>query len=173
MADTRTAHPYLLHDAIHQQPDRIAKFLREKRALVEQAAAAAAQRNRIMLLGIGSSHHAAQIGESFLRHFTRSATAMVEQSFEQVHYPRGFHPNDVAIFLSHRGSKNHTTQAMTAAQASGALTIGVCGEPVSEDMRRADFAIPTCEIETCFVHTKSYTTALTALVTLTLISPRL
>ena len=52
---------------------------------------------------------------------------------------------------------------MTAAQASGALTIGVCGEPVSEDMRRADFAIPTCEIETCFVHTKSYTTALTAL----------
>jgi len=159
----RTAHPYLLHDAIHQQPECIARFLAERRELVERAAAAAAARHRVMLLGIGSSHHAAQIGEYFFRHFSRATTAVVEQSFEQVHYPRGFHPNDVAIFLSHRGSKNHTMQAMTAAQTSGALAIGICGAPVSEEMQRADFAIPTCAMETCFVHTKSYTTAVAAL----------
>lgn len=163
MPTARTAHPYLLHDAIHEQPSRIAAFLQSKRALVEQAADAAAPRHRIMLLGIGSSHHAAQIGEYFLRHFTRSSTALVEQSFEQVHYPRGFHPSDIAMCLSHRGSKNHTVQAMQAARAAGALTIGICGEPVSAQMQSADFAIPTCELETCFVHTKSYTTALAAL----------
>ncbi len=159
----RTQHPYLLHDAIHEQPDCIARFLRDRRALVEKAAAAAASRHRIMLLGVGSSHHAAQIGEYFLRHFSRASTAIAEQAFEQVHYPRGFHPNDIAIFLSHRGSKNHTVQAMTAARATGALAVGICGEPISEEMGRADFAIPTCELETCFVHTKSYTTALAAL----------
>lgn len=160
---TRTGHPYLLHDAMHAQPGCIGRFLRERRALVEQAAAAAASRHRIMLLGTGSSHHAAQIGEYFLRHFSPTSTAVVEQSFEQVHYPRGFHRNDIAIFLSHRGAKNHTVQAMTAAQTAGALAIGICGDPVSQEMQRAEFAIPTCELETCFVHTKSYTTALAAL----------
>jgi len=159
----RTAHPYLLYDAIHAQPDRIARFLRERGALVRQAATVAAARHRIMLLGIGSSHHAAQVGEYFLRHFSSATTAVVEQSFEQVHYPRGFHPNDACIFLSHRGAKNHTVQAMTAAQTTGALAIGICGDPVSEEMQRAEFAIPTCEIEECFVHTKSYTAALAAL----------
>ncbi len=159
----RTAHPYLLYDAIQEQPERISRFLAERRDLVEQAAAAAASRHRVVLLGIGSSHHAAQVGEYFFRHFSRATTAVAEQSFEQVHYPRGFHPSDVAIFLSHRGSKNHTVQAMTAAGAAGVLTIGICGQPISEDMSRADFTIPTCELETCFVHTKSYTTALAAL----------
>lgn len=159
----RTAHPYLLYDAIHAQPACITRFLREERSQVEEAAMAAAPRHRIMLLGIGTSHHAAQVGEYLLRHFTRSSTALVEQSFEQVHYPRGFHANDVAIFLSHRGSKNHTVEAMAAARAAGALTIGICGEPPSAEMRTADFALPTCEMETCFVHTKSYTTALAAL----------
>jgi glucosamine--fructose-6-phosphate aminotransferase (isomerizing) len=159
----RTTHPYLLHDAIHEQPDCIARFLATQRPLVERAADAAAPRHRIMLLGVGSSHHAAQIGEYFLRHFTRAATAVVEQSFEQVHYPRQFHADDIAIFLSHRGAKNHTVQALKAAQASGALTIGICGAPPSEEMQGADFCIPTCELETCFVHTKSYVTALAAL----------
>lgn len=159
----RTAHPYLLYDAIRAQPDRIARFLRERRALLEETATAAAPRRRIMLLGVGSSHHAAQVGEYFLRHFTRASTAVVEQAFEQVHYPRTFHPDDIAICLSHRGSKNHTVQAMKAAQAAGALTIGICGDPASEDMQAADFCIRTCELETCFVHTKSYTTAMAAL----------
>jgi glucosamine--fructose-6-phosphate aminotransferase (isomerizing) len=159
----RTAHPYWLYEAMQQQPGCIARFLREKRPIVEDAAAAAAPRHRLMLLGVGSSHHAAQIGEYFLRHFTRSATALVEQSFEQVHYPREFHPQDVVICLSHRGSRNHTVEAMKAAQTAGALAIGVCGSPASADMRAADFCLETCELETCFVHTKSYTTALAAL----------
>ena len=160
---TPSAHPYLFYEAIQQQPDRIAKFLSTRRALVEEAAAAAAPRHRIVLLGIGSSHHAAQIGEYFLRHFNRASTAIAEQSFEQVHYPRGFHPNDIAIFLSHRGTNNHTMQAMTAARTAGAFTLGICCDPPSPDMLGADFAIPTCELETCFVHTKAYTTALAAL----------
>lgn len=162
----RTQHPYLLYDAILAQPACISNFLHDKLSLVEEAATAAAPRHRIVLLGIGTSHHAAQVGENFLRHFTRTSTAIVEQSFEQVHYPRGFHPNDIGIFLSHRGSKNHTVEAMTGARAAGALTIGICGEPISPQMQAADFAIPTCELETCFVHTKSYTTALTALAVL-------
>jgi len=159
----RNAHPYLMYEAIRRQPECIARMIERQRGRMEGAAAAAAERHRIVLLGIGSSYHAAQLGENFLRHFTHQSSALVEQSFEQVHYPRQFREDHVAVCISHRGTRNHTVQAMKAAQAAGALTIGVCGEPVSDEMATADFAIPTCEIEECFAHTKSYTAAAAAL----------
>jgi glucosamine--fructose-6-phosphate aminotransferase (isomerizing) len=153
-----------MHDAILQQPERIAAMLQSQRGIIENAAAAAARRPRLTLMGIGSSFHAAHIGEQFLRHFSAGAARVgLEQSFELLHYPLQFSRDDALIAISHRGSKNFSVQAMRAAQAAGALAIGVCGEPPGEGMRGADFLFSTCEQEAAFAHTKSYTTALAAL----------
>lgn len=165
MSEKRTAHPYLMYDAIREQPERVARVVSTQRAVIEQAATAAARARRILLAGIGSSYHAAQVGEQFLRHFTGGAAqTSVEQSFELVHYPLQLGRDDALIAISHRGTNHYTLQSLTAARAAGTLTIAITGEPASEGMRAADFVATTCEHETCFAHTKSYTTALAALV---------
>jgi len=163
-SEKRAAHPYHMYDAIRQQPDRVAQVLAGQRALIERAADAAAARDRLIFVGIGTSYHAAQAGEQFLRNLTAGrATAHVEQSFELVHYPIALGANDAVVAVSHRGWKNYSVQAVRAAKAAGALAIAVTGRDGGDGIRAAEFVIPTCEQELSFAHTKSYTTALAAL----------
>lgn len=170
MTEKRTAHPYFMYEAIGQQPDRVAKLLDTGRALLERAGDAAAARKRILFVAIGTSYHAAQIGEHFLRHLSGGrAQAQVEQSFELVHYPLALGPDDALVIISHRGWKNYSVQALNAAKDAGALTIAITGQPAAaggEEMKAADFVLPTCEQEQSFAHTKSYTTGLAAVATL-------
>ncbi len=165
MTEKRSAHPYHMYDAIRAQPDRVARVLESQRELIERAAAAAAAKRRLIFAGIGTSLHAACVGEHFLRYLSGGrAHAQVEQSFELVHYPLALSPDDALIIASHRGWKNFSVEALRRAKAAGALTISITGQNGGPAMRdAADFAIPTCEQEISFAHTKSYTTALAAL----------
>jgi glutamine---fructose-6-phosphate transaminase (isomerizing) len=164
MSELRNAHPYFMYEAIHQQPDRVAQVLELRRDVIEQAAAAAASRQRILFLGIGTSHNAALLGEHFLRHLTAGrARAQADTSFQFVHYPLEVGPGDAVVVISHRGYKSYSVQAYERARAAGALTIAITGDGGSDKIRGADFVIPTCEQENSFAHTKSFTTALAAL----------
>lgn len=162
MSERRSAHPYYMYDAIHEQSSRVARVLASQRETIEQAAAAAARAARIVFAGIGTSYHAAQIGEHFLRHLT-AGRVLVEQSFELVHYPLALSAGDFVILVSHRGWKNYTVEALRKAKAAGARTLAITGENGGEGIRAADFVVATCEQEISFAHTKSYTTALAAL----------
>ena len=164
MTERRSAHPYYMYDAIREQPVRVARVLDSQRATIEQAAASAAAAKRIVFAGIGTSYHAAQIGEHFLRHLTAGrAHSLLEQSFELVHYPPAFDPDDFVILVSHRGWKNYSVEALKKARAAGARSMAVTGENGGEGIRAAEFVVLTCEQEISFAHTKSYTTALGAL----------
>ena len=160
----RTAHPYFSYEAIRQQPERIAEVFRRERDNIARAAEAAAARKRLLLAGIGSSYHAALAGGSFLRHLTAGRLlAVVEQSFEFVHYPPAVSADDAAILISHRGVRNDSVRALQLLNAAGAYTIGVTGQGTNELAGAARLSIATCEPETAFAHTKSYTAALAAL----------
>lgn len=160
----RTSHPYLSYEAIQQQPDRIAQVFLRERASIQRAAEAAASRQRVLLAGIGSSYHAAMVGGFFLRHLTAGRLLpVVEQSFEFVHSPLAVDANDAAILISHRGSKNHSVDAMRILNAAGAYTIAVTGRGKNDLAKGASLSIGTCEPETAFAHTKSYTAALAVL----------
>jgi glucosamine--fructose-6-phosphate aminotransferase (isomerizing) len=164
VSERRNAHPYHMYDAIQEQPARVAQLLETQRATLERAATVAARATRIVYAGIGSSYHAAQIGEHFLRHLTAGrAAALVEQSFELVHYPLALGPDDFVILISHRGWKNYSVEALKKARAAGARTMAVTGEGGGEGIRAADFVVMTCAQEISFAHTKSYTSALAAL----------
>ena len=164
MTERRHAHPYFMYDAIREQPSRVTRVLASQRETIEQAAAAAARAARIVFAGIGTSYHAAQIGEHFLRHLTAGrARALVEQSFELVHYPLALGADDFVILVSHRGWKNYSVEALRKAKAAGARTLAITGENGGEGIRTAEFVVATCEQEISFAHTKSYTTALAAL----------
>jgi glutamine---fructose-6-phosphate transaminase (isomerizing) len=163
MPDRRTAHPYYLYDAIQAQPALIEKIL-ARRASIERAADAIAEKQRIIFAGIGTSFHAAQIAESWMRDFTAGRSLVhFEQSFELVHRPIALTRNDAVIIITHTGTTTYSIEALRSALAAGALTIAITGEMSGEGVRGADFQIETCEQEFSFAYTKSYTTALSAI----------
>lgn len=160
----RTAHPYFSYEAIRQQPDRIGQVFARERANIARAAEAAAARQRLLLVGIGSSYHAALVGGFFLRQLTAGRLLpVVEQSFEFVHYPPAVNADDAAILISHRGSRNDSVGAVRALNAAGAYTVAVTGMGTNDLTEAARLSIATCEPEVAFAHTKSYTAALAAL----------
>ena len=171
MPETRTAHPFYVYEAIHAQPELIERVLAQ-RAPIERAADAVAQKERITFVGIGTSLHAARVAESWMRQFTGGRfLAHCEQSFELLHHPIAFGARDAVIVITHTGSTTASLAALRMAQAAGALAVVITGQmnvPTSgsssgEGVRGADFHIQTCEQETAFAYTKSYTTALAVL----------
>ncbi len=165
--EMRKAHPYYVYDAIQAQPELIEKIFR-KRGAIELASDAAAERQRIFFVGIGTSFHAARVAESWMREFSAGRVlAHAEQSFELVHHPIAFTPKDAVIVITHTGTTTASVEALSTARAAGALTLAITGEMSGEGVRSADFQIETCEQEVAFAYTKSYTTALAALALLT------
>ncbi len=176
MPEPRTAHPYYLYDAIHAQPALIEQVL-ARRDAIERAADAMAEKERIIFVGIGTSLHAAQIAELWMREFTAGRIwPHFEQSFELVNQPTAFGPRDAVVVITHTGTTTASVAALRFARAAGALTIAITGELASApgstttgtEIRSADFHIQTCDQEVSFAYTKSYTTALAALALLIL-----
>ena len=164
MSEPRTAHPFYLYDAIHQQPGLVRRIITERGDLVTRAAQAAAAKDRLWIVGIGSSLYTAEIAEYFLWHLTGGrADVRVAQSFEFVFYPPALSHCDAVIILSHTGITKCTVDALEFARRAGALTIAISGENEGEAMRSADFLIPTCDQEVSFAYTKSLTSALARL----------
>ncbi|MGH9745221.1 MAG: SIS domain-containing protein [Candidatus Acidiferrales bacterium] len=168
MPEPRTAHPYYLYDAIHAQPTLIENVL-AKRAAIERAADAAAEKDRLTFVGIGTSLHAAQVAELWMREFSAGRIwSHFEQSFELVNHPIAFGPRDAVVVITHTGTTTASIAALRAARAAGALTIAITGEMSGAEIHGADFHIETCDQEVSFAYTKSYTTALAALALLIL-----
>jgi glucosamine--fructose-6-phosphate aminotransferase (isomerizing) len=168
MPEKRSAHPYYTYDAIQAQPSLIEKVLADRSA-IERIADALAEKGRITFVGIGTSLHAAQIAESWMREFTGGRfLAHFEQSFELIHHPVAFGADDAVVVITHTGTSGASVEALRAVRASGALTVAVTGQASGEGIRGADFHIETCEQEVSFAYTKSYTTALAALAILIL-----
>lgn len=163
MPEMRKVHPYHTYEAIQSQPALIEKILKD-RAATERVADAVAEKSRITFVGIGTSLHAAQIAESWMRHFTAGRfLAHFEQSFELVHHPIAFGADDAVVVITHTGTSTASVDALRTAGASGALTVAVTGQASGAGARSADFHVETCEQEVSFAYTKSYTTALAAL----------
>jgi glucosamine--fructose-6-phosphate aminotransferase (isomerizing) len=167
MPEPRTAHPYYLYDAIHAQPGLIEKVF-ARRDAIERAAEAVAEKEHITFVGIGTSLHAAQIAELWMREFTAGRIwPHFEQSFELINHPTGFGSRDAVVIITHTGTTTASVAALRAARAAEALTVALTGELDSEtigpEIRSANFHIETCDQEVSFAYTTSYTSALAAL----------
>ena len=144
MPDPRIAHPFYLYDAIHTQPSLMERVL-ANRSAIERAADAVAEKERITFVGIGTSLHAAQIAEIWMREVTFGRfLARSEQSFELVHHPIDFSSKDAIVILTHTGTTTWSIQALEMARASGALTVAITGDKRGEKRYGADFHIETC-----------------------------
>lgn len=147
-----------LYRSIHAQPEMVRQLLTDWDG-PSQAAERLAQVNRVLLSGIGTSFHAAMVGEYLLRR--AGADAWAVRSFEFVNYPRPLRSDDGVIVISHRGSKLHGNMAVQRALDAKVLTIGITGK--SSKMQGPDIVIETVEQDPSSTHSISYTGALTRL----------
>ncbi len=147
-----------LYRSIHAQPEAIRTLLTDWDGPT-QAAALLAKTGRILLAGIGTSFHAATVGEYLLR--LAGADAWAVRSFEFVHYPRPLRTDDGVIVISHRGSKVHGNLAVQRALEAGVTTIGITGK--QSKMQGPNSIIETVEQDPSSAHSISYTGAMTRL----------
>lgn len=147
-----------LYRSIHAQPQAVRELLTDWDAPT-LAAEKLSRAGRVLLAGIGTSFHAATVGEYLLRF--AGADAWAVRSFEFVHYPRPLRADDGVIVISHRGSKLHGNLALQRALQSGVLTVGITGK--NSKMQGADIIMETVEQDPSSTHSISYIGALVRL----------
>lgn len=147
-----------LYHSIHAQPATLRELLSDWTG-AEQIAEKLAGARRILLAGIGTSFHAAIVGEYLLR--LAGADAWAVRSFEFVTYPRALQAGDAVIVISHRGSKLHGIKAVEQAAGAHVFTAGITGK--NTKMQGADVILETVEQDASSTHSISYTGALTRL----------
>jgi len=147
-----------LYRSIHAQPQAVRELLSDWDG-TSKAAEKLSQTGRIFVSGIGTSFHAATVGEYFLRFVGSDAWAV--RSFEFVHYQRPLRRDDGVIVVSHRGSKLHGIGALQRAVESGVVTVGITGK--NSKMHGADVIIETVEQDPSSTHSISYIGALVRL----------
>ncbi len=147
-----------LSRSISAQPATVRELMQDWDG-ADQAGERLARTGRILLVGTGTSYHAAIVGEYLLRF--AGADAWAVRAFEFVQYPRPLRAEDGVIIISHRGSKIHGTKAVQRAMDAGVPTIGITGKHTK--MQPPDVMIETVEQDPSSAHSISYTSALTRL----------
>ncbi len=157
--EQRSGHPYHMYDAIFAQPEAFVRVLEKNREAVDGFAARASSCERLFFVGIGTSYHAARIGEHLLREYGGLDVRAIH-SFDFALYGPELGPGDCVVGVSHRGTKRYTARALERARESGCRTALVTGEGGSVE---ADAVFRTVAQEKSSAHTASYTTALSVL----------
>ena len=117
----RDGHPYHMHDCIHDQPSAIAQILESQGLAADELAARASRARRIHLCGIGTSWHAALVGEHLFRAVGLAETR-AWNAFEFASYPPPLMGEDLVIVMAHSGAKRYPAQALSLAKRAGAST---------------------------------------------------
>ncbi len=177
--EQRKGHPYHMHDAIRAQPEAFVRVLEKNAAGIDDFAAGASSCERLFLIGIGTSYHAARVGEHLFRGYGGGLDVRAVHSFDFALYGPGLTPDDCVVAVSHRGSKRYTALALGRAREAGCRTALVTGEkgiasgskssaatPPSEGSSgpvRPDVVFETVAQERSSAHTVSYTGAVSVL----------
>ena len=163
----RMGHPYFMYEAIFAQPGALRLVVRENRERLERVASRLRTMEQVFLVGIGTSWHAALVGELLFQKiggFGHRARAF--HSFEFRNYWPDPNPRTAVVVVSHRGTKRFSLEALEKAKAGGGPGIVITGKGSGGRTRVADEILTTVEQERSSAHTVSYTTALAVLVAL-------
>ncbi len=163
----RAGHPYFMYESIFAQPGAIRLVVRSNRDILDLAVSRLRTMERILLLGIGTSWHAALVGEALFREVGGLGyRARALHSFEFRNYCPDPDPTTGVVVLTHRGTKRFSLEALEKAKAGGGVGVAITGKGGGEGTTTADHILTTVDQERSGAHTVSYTTALALLVAL-------
>src|SRR5215208_2997765 len=160
--EQRNSHPYHMHDAILAQPGAFVRAIERNRDEVDELASLIASRERVLLAGIGTSHHAVQVGEYLMQAYGGGPDVRAVHSFDLALYGPEVRQEDCLVAVSHRGAKRYTALALERAREMGCPTVLVTGEEGSGE-GRADAVFRTVAQERSSAHTVSYASAVAVL----------
>jgi glucosamine--fructose-6-phosphate aminotransferase (isomerizing) len=112
-----------MRETIATQPAELRRLLGDTTGVSE--AAGRLHGRRVLLVGTGTSWHAANIGAWFLR--AAGAEAWAVQAMDAALYGPRPGSGDGLILLSHRGTKQYTSQVLERARGEGAATVTISG----------------------------------------------
>ena len=138
-----------MRKTMESQPEQLARLLADS-APAEAAAARLAGR-RLLLIGIGTSWHAAQHGAWMLREAGVEAEAA--HAADVAPYERRIDAGEGVIVLSHTGSTGYSMQMLERARQAGAETLHVSGIGNGGELE-------TVAAEPSYAYTASHTGAL-------------
>jgi glutamine---fructose-6-phosphate transaminase (isomerizing) len=161
MEERREGHPFHMYDAILSQPEAFASVLAKNEAAVDEFAAGTSSCGRLFIVGIGTSYHAARIGEHLFREYGGGIDVRAVHSFDFALYGPDLAPGDCVVGVSHRGTKRYTAQALRRAREAGCRTALVTGDGTVSVEAGAVFR--TVAQERSSAHTVSCTTAVAVL----------
>lgn len=161
----RAGHPYYMHDAIYAQPGALRLVARGQGDAIAAAAARLRTLDQVLLTGVGTSWHAALVGELlFARVGGLGRRARAFHAFELASYWPDGDARAGVIGITHRGTNHHTLAALARARGNGGAGVAITGK--STDAVAADWMLRTVDQESSGAHTVSYTTALALLAAL-------
>lgn len=152
---------YKMYENMHRQPADMRHLLTEGWGPAAAAASILAEARRVFVVGIGTSYHAAQIGEALLR--AQGSEAYAVGSFDFVTYPPALRAGDAVIVQAHRGTKLYSARAITMAHLAGCPVLAVSGRGSQLSDDGADLVLRTTEPETSAAYTASHLGAMTVL----------
>jgi glutamine---fructose-6-phosphate transaminase (isomerizing) len=160
LTNRREGHPFHMYEAVQAQPEAFARMVERHGERAEGLAAELAGAGRLFLVGIGTSHHAALIGEHLMRLYGGGVDARPVHAFDFALYGPELLPGDAVVAVSHRGSKRYTAASLKRAREAGCRTALVTGEGGTGS---ADVVFETVAQEISSAHTISYTSAIAVL----------
>jgi glucosamine--fructose-6-phosphate aminotransferase (isomerizing) len=162
MDERRSRHPFHMYDAIFAQPEAFVRVPGRNEQAVNDFAEEAASCERLFLVGIGTSYHAARVGEHLLREYGGGLDVRAIHAFDFALYGPNLVPEDCVVGVSHRGTKRYTARALERALEAGCRTALVIGEGGSASVE-ANAVFRTVAQEKTAAHTVSYTAAVSIL----------
>jgi len=121
------------------------------------------QAERIIIIGCGTSWHAALIGEYLLEEYAQMPVE-VEYASEFRYRKPVIRPTDVVILISQSGETADTLAALYLAKEKGATVLGICNVVGSTLARETDAGVFThAGIEIGVASTKAFTAQVTVL----------
>jgi glucosamine--fructose-6-phosphate aminotransferase (isomerizing) len=120
-----------MYQTMHRQPADLRRLLETGWEPARQAAELLAPASRVFVVGVGTSYHAALVGEWLLRAAGMDARAVL--SFDFAAYPRQYPlgQGDAVIVMAHSGVKTFTMQALERAAAEGATALAAGADSAS------------------------------------------
>lgn len=160
MTERRAGHPFHMYEAIRRQPEAFARMAERHRGRADELADGLARVRRLFLVGIGTSHHAATVGEHLMRLYGGGVDVRAVHAFDFALFGPELSPEDAVVAVSHRGAKRYTAAALERARRAGCATALVRGEGGAGDAGRV---FETVAQEVSSAHTVSYTSAVAVL----------
>ncbi len=147
--------PFKMYTIIRREPEDLRGLIATGWQGAEAAARLIDEADRLFLVGIGTSYHAAVNAEHAFR--LAGCDARAVSSYDFVTFPPRLQANDAVLVFSHRGTKRYSAESIARARAEGSRVVVVTG--VGSPIQDADVTLRTVAPEESAAFTASHTAA--------------